>query len=102
MNVEILNQNNTTISTRSNLSSSCFNSDSSALKQVLGLQGKYPDSYINLQLDNNVDGIICYKNNPAQPNWKIALPESMVVDTIKWFHQVMQHPGEKRLHKMLN
>jgi hypothetical protein len=26
---------------------------------------------------------------------KVALPESMVVDTIKWFHQVMGHPGEK-------
>jgi hypothetical protein len=26
----------------------------------------------------------------------------MVVDTIKWFHQGMQHPGEKRLHETLN
>ncbi len=27
---------------------------------------------------------------------KIALPKSMVVHTIKWFHQVMKHPGEKK------
>jgi hypothetical protein len=26
----------------------------------------------------------------------------MVVDTIKWYHQVMRHPGEKRLREMLN
>jgi hypothetical protein len=30
------------------------------------------------------------------------LPESMVVDTIKWFHQVMGYPGEKKLHETLN
>ncbi len=29
------------------------------------------------------------------PIGKIALPESMVVHTIKWFHQVMRHPGDK-------
>ncbi len=26
----------------------------------------------------------------------------MVVDTVKWFHEVMGHPGEKRLRDMLN
>jgi hypothetical protein len=40
--------------------------------------------------------------DPAQPNLKIALPKAMVVDTIKWFHQVMGHPGEKRSREMLN
>jgi hypothetical protein len=71
-------------------------------KQLLALQVKYPAYYVNLQLDDNVNDIICYKKNPTQPNWKVALPESMVVDTVKWFHQVMGHPGEKRLQDMLN
>jgi hypothetical protein len=66
-------------------------------EQLLALQVKYPDNYVNLQLDNNVDDIICYKKDPTQPNWKIALPESMEVYTVKWFHQVMGHPDEKRL-----
>jgi hypothetical protein len=66
-------------------------------KQMLALQLKYPDNYVNLQLDDNVNDIICYKKDPTQPNWKIVLPKSMVVDTDKWFHQVMGHPGEKRL-----
>jgi hypothetical protein len=71
-------------------------------KQLLALQVKYPDNYVNLQLDDNVDDIIYYKKDPTQPNWKIALPKSMVVDTLKWLHQVMGHPGEKRLRETLN
>jgi hypothetical protein len=31
------------------------------------------------------------------PIGKIALPESKEVHTIKWFHQVMRHPGEKKV-----
>jgi hypothetical protein len=71
-------------------------------EQLLALQVKNPDNYVNFQLDDNVYDIICYKKDPTQPNWKIALPESMVVDTVKWFHQVMGHSGEKRLREMLN
>jgi hypothetical protein len=37
-------------------------------KQLLALQVKYPDNYVNLQLDGNVDDIICYKKDPTQPN----------------------------------
>jgi hypothetical protein len=65
------------------------------VEHVLALQVTYPDNYVNLQLDDNVDDIICYKKDPTQPNWKIALLKSMVVDTNKWFHQVMGHPGKK-------
>jgi hypothetical protein len=73
-------------------------------KQLLALQVKYPNNYINLplQLDDNINDIICYKKDPAQPNWEIALPKAIVVDTIEWFHQVMKHPGEKRLRETLN
>ncbi len=71
-------------------------------EQLLALQVKYPDNYVNLHLDDRVNDIICYKKDPTQPNWKIALPESMVVDTVKWFHQVIGHPGEKRLQEALN
>jgi hypothetical protein len=71
-------------------------------KQLLALQVKCLDNYVNLQLDNNVDNIICYKKDLTQPNWKIALPESIVVDTVKWFYQVMGHPDGKRLQDTLN
>ncbi len=71
-------------------------------KQPFALQVKYPANCVNLQPDDNVDDIICHEKDPAQPNWKIALPESMVVDTAKWFNLVMRHPGEKRLSETLN
>ena len=72
-------------------------------EQLFALQVKYPDNYVNLQLDDNVDDIICYKKDPTQSNWKFALLKSMmVIDTVKWFHQVMGHPGEKRLWATLN
>jgi hypothetical protein len=71
-------------------------------KQLLALQVAYPDNYVNLQLDDNVDHITCYEKDPTQPNWKIVLPKSMVFDTVNWFHQVMGHLGEKKLQKTLN
>jgi hypothetical protein len=37
-------------------------------KQLLALQVKYLDKYVNLQLDDNVDDIICYKKDPTQFN----------------------------------
>ncbi len=46
-------------------------------EQLLALQVKYPENYDNLQLDDNINDIICYKKDPTQPNWKIALPESI-------------------------
>jgi hypothetical protein len=36
--------------------------------QLLALQVKYPDNYVNLQLDDDVDDIICFKKDPTQPN----------------------------------
>ena len=69
--------------------------------KLLALQAQHPDTYVTLQLDPDVDDIICYKKDPTQDNWKIALPDSMVEGTVKWFHQVMGHPGEKRLTELL-
>ncbi len=48
-------------------------------EQLFALQVKYPDNYVNY----NVNGIICSKKDSTQPNWRITLPKSLVVDTIK-------------------
>ena len=37
-------------------------------------------------------------NQETRSNWKIALPQSLLLPTIKWFHQVTGRPGAKRLH----
>ncbi len=72
-------------------------------KQLLALQQEYPEQYINMNLDDDVDNIICYVKQGHDHNsqWKIALPTSMLDETVKWFHTVMGHPGEKRLQMML-
>jgi hypothetical protein len=49
-----------------------------------------------MDLDDNIDDIICYKKNPTKADWKIALPESMLAESVQWFHQVMGHPGDRR------
>jgi hypothetical protein len=41
-------------------------------KQLLASQVRYPDNYANLQLDNNVDDIICYKKIPLNPIGKLS------------------------------
>jgi hypothetical protein len=68
-------------------------------KQLLVLQVKYPNimSTYNWMTMSMTSSVI--KKDPTQPNWKITLPESMVVNTVKWFYQVMGHPGEKRLQE---
>jgi hypothetical protein len=71
-------------------------------EQPLALQAKYPDNIVILQMYDGINDIICCKKDPTQSDWKIVLPESMLVDTIKWFHQVMGHPGKKRLRETLN
>ncbi len=43
-------------------------------KQLLAVQVKYPDYYVNLQLDDNDDDIICYKKDSAQLNWILHCP----------------------------
>jgi hypothetical protein len=72
-------------------------------EQLLALQQKYPKQYIKMNLDNDVDDIICYVKQGQDPNsqWKIAFPASMLDKTVKWFHMVMRHPGEKRLRMTL-
>ena len=66
-------------------------------KQLLALQQKYPEQYINMNLDDDVDDIICYVKQGQDPNsqWKIVLPASMLDKTVKWFHTVMGTPSKR-------
>jgi hypothetical protein len=77
------------------LNYACIHKQQQQDEKLLALQAKYPDNYVNLQLDNDVENIICYKKDPTQDKGKIALPKSMLTKTVKWFHQVMAHPGKK-------
>eukprot|EP00804_Cyclotella_cryptica_P015823 CCRYP_006328-RE/>CCRYP_006328-RE protein AED:0.09 eAED:0.09 QI:0/-1/0/1/-1/1/1/0/883 len=70
--------------------------------KLLALQVKYPDNYVYMDLDDDVNDIIFYKKDPTKADWKIAVPESMIPDTVQWFHQVMGHPDDRRLRDTLS
>ncbi len=63
---------------------------------------KYADRYTHKRI-GTIDDILCYiKLGDPPNNWKIALPESLLQPTIKWFHQVTGHPGSKRLFMQIS
>jgi transposase InsO family protein len=68
---------------------------------LLALLNKYPNNYVYLELDDETEPIICYKKYPDKDDWKIALPNSMVPEVVKWFHEVLGHPGQTRLRDTL-
>jgi hypothetical protein len=59
---------------------------------LLDLQAKYPNNYVNMELDDEGDEIICYN---------VALPDSMVPEVARWFHHVLGHPGQTRMRDTL-
>ena len=66
-----------------------------------GLQ-RHPDLFFTKTLDES-NSIICYAKTPLEreSHWRIALAADMVKPTCDWFHQVLGHPGEKRLSAAL-
>ena len=43
----------------------------------------------------------CKPGLNKEENWKIVLPRKLIMSTIKWFHIVTGHPGEKILRSRL-
>jgi hypothetical protein len=70
-------------------------------QNLLALVTKFPNNYIYLKLDDDVEDIVCYKKHPDQDDWKIALPEQMLPEVVQWFHQVLGHPGQTRMRDTL-
>ena len=56
----------------------------------------YSDRYVTKTFKNNVQ-VLCYvrPGDDSQRQWKIALAKDMVERTIRWYHQVLGHPGQK-------
>jgi hypothetical protein len=85
------------------LSFSCIRKQQQQDKQLLALQVKYPEQYIFKSLGEDVDDNMCYVHPGDNPDeqWRIALPQQMMEETVKWFHQVMGHHRENRLRETL-
>ena len=71
-------------------------------EKLLKMKEKYPNRYFTKEI-GEVKDLICWVKEHEDPlrKWKIALPKSMILPTIKWFHIVTGHPGQKRLHLTL-
>jgi transposase InsO family protein len=63
---------------------------------------KYNERYVNKTFENGTQ-VLCYVKPGDNPDtqWKIALAKDMIRPTIKWFHQVLGHPGQKRMRLTL-
>ena len=61
---------------------------------------KFPNSYF-VQIIGHMKNVICYVNpgENKNENWKIVLPRQLLKPTVKWFHLVAGHPGEKDWNK---
>ena len=57
------------------------------------LKTKFLDNYI-LKDMGKIKHVLCYIKTGDNPctQWKIALPDKMLEDTVKWFRQVLGHP----------
>jgi hypothetical protein len=52
---------------------------------------------------NEINNILCYtKPGDDAANWKINFPKDLIVPTIRWYHQVIGHPGSKRLYQHIH
>ena len=52
---------------------------------------------------NNIP-IVCYREQPTMDDneWRIAIPQTMIDDVVRWYHLVLGHPGRQRLYDTIN
>ena len=66
--------------------------------QMQNWKHRLPTKFIIRQIGNETKLITHVKpGDNADMEWKIVLPEAQIEPVIKWFHQVLGHPGENRL-----
>ena len=67
------------------------------------LKQKLPNQYVSKSLDKDADDVTCYVKQHDNPEtqWRIYLPEAMLLKSVAWFHQVLGHPGASRLYKTM-
>ena len=65
------------------------------------MASKYPKNYVMKNL-NGYD-ILCYVKNGSDPEmqWRITLPQQMLLSVVQYFHTVLGHPGTSRMRLTL-
>jgi hypothetical protein len=71
-------------------------------QEACQMKTEFPNQYQDKQFPDNLTLIAHVKHgdNP-DTQWKIALSRSMLQPTIKWYHNMLGHPGSKRLYLSL-
>ena len=63
---------------------------------------RHPTWY-SYKIISDVNNILCYtKPGDNAANSKIVVPRDLIRPTNMWYHQVMGHPGSKRLYQHIN
>ena len=67
-------------------------------EELQGLLQRLPQQYFMKTLTRGVD-LVCYvkPGDDETKQWRIALARSSIVPVLRWFHQVLGHPGENHL-----
>ena len=62
--------------------------------QLQDWKHRHPTQFITKQSGNETELINHVKpRDNSDTEWKIVLPEAQIEPVIKWFHQVLGHPG---------
>ncbi|KAL7530913.1 LOW QUALITY PROTEIN: hypothetical protein ACHAXR_008651, partial [Thalassiosira sp. AJA248-18] len=71
--------------------------------ELLDRAQRLPQQYINKTLTRGVD-LLCHvkPGEDAATQWKIALARDAITPVLKWFHQVLGHPGENRMRSAIS
>jgi transposase InsO family protein len=80
-----------------------FQALAAAQEQDAVLQNKIINDqthFMRILMDNNVN-LICYVNQPNQP-WKICIPDALMGNMIKWYHEILTHVGITRLYETMS
>ena len=64
---------------------------------------KVPEVYVEKTLGKDVQ-LTCYvkPGNDPLKQWKVYLPDSMLENTVHWFHLALGHPGASRLKALIS
>ncbi|KAL7528847.1 hypothetical protein ACHAXR_002666 [Thalassiosira sp. AJA248-18] len=72
-------------------------------QELLDRAQRLSQQYINKTLTRGVD-LICHikSGDNAATQWKIELARDAIIPVLKWFHQVLGHPGENRMRSAIS
>ena len=70
-------------------------------EKLIARANKHKELYFKKKLDGHTILCYCKDKDNRNTNWRIALPESMLKSTVKWYHIVTGHPGSKKLRLTL-